>query len=144
MHSSSDTIGKIAAALALAQKQLQNPEARMWVAYEGNSFLGFAAGMPDPEVGQTWYLESLHIAEDSRGKGVGTALIQAVAKHAFDHGYEKMSVCIVRGNDRAASLYQRLGAEHHSFFLDDFNGTPSSSEKLMWNNLQQDEQHFRS
>ena len=26
MHSSSDTIGKIAAALALAQKQLQNPE----------------------------------------------------------------------------------------------------------------------
>jgi len=30
MHSSSDTIGKIATALALAQKQLQNPEKTLW------------------------------------------------------------------------------------------------------------------
>ena len=125
-------------------KQLRNPEAKIWVAYEGNSFLGFAGGIPDPEVEQTGYLESLHVAEDSRGKGVGTALIRAVKLYAHDHGYEKMSVCIVRGNDRAASLYQRLGAEHLSFFTDDFNGTPSSSEKLIWNGLQQEEHHFRS
>ena len=125
-------------------KQLQNPEARIWVAYEGNSFLGFAAGTPDPELEQTWYLESLHVAEDARGKGVGTALIRTVEQYASNHGYEKMSVCIVRGNDRAASLYQRLGAEHYSFFVDDFNGTPSSSEKLIWNRLPQDGQYFRS
>lgn len=120
-------------------EQLRNPEARIWVAYENGTFLGFAAGMPDPEVEQTWYLESLHVTEDARRKGVGTALILAVEQYAFDHGYEKMSVCIVRGNDRAASLYQRLGAEHYSFFEDDFNGTPSSSEKLIWNKLQQEE-----
>ena len=125
-------------------KQLQNPEARIWVACEGDVFLGFAAGTPDPELEQTWYLESLHVTEDARGKGIGTALIQAVKQYAYDHGYEKMSVCIVRGNDRAAALYQRLGAEHHSFFEDDFNGTPSSSEKLIWNGLQEEEQTIRS
>ena len=125
-------------------KQLQDQKARIWVAFEGESFLGFAAGTPDPELEQTWYLESLHVTEDSRGKGVGTALIQAVKQYAYDNSYERMSVCIVRGNDRAAALYQRLGAEHYSFFEDDFNGTPSASEKLIWNRLRQEEQSFRS
>jgi ribosomal protein S18 acetylase RimI-like enzyme len=125
-------------------KQLQNPEARIWVACEGETFLGFAAGMPDAELEQTWYLESLHVTGAARGKGVGTALIEAVKQYAYDNGYQKMSVCIVRGNDRAAALYQRLGAEHHSFFEDDFNGTPSASEKMIWNRLRQEEQPIRS
>ena len=131
-------------ALEKWEKQLLNPEARIWVACQGKTFLGFAAGMPDPELEQTWYLESLHVTEGARGKGVGTALIQAVKQYAYDHGYQKMSICIVRGNNRAAALYQRLGAEHHSFFEDDFNGTTSSSEKLIWNRLRQEEQPFWS
>ena len=122
-------------ALKKWEKRLQNEDSVIWTAWEGDSFLGFAAAMPDRETEQTWYLESLHVTEDARGKGVGTALIKTAAQYAHEHGYRKMSICIVRGNDSAGSLYHRLGAEHHSFFEDDFNGTVSASEKLIWDRL---------
>ena len=114
---------------------LRSPENRIWVAYEGDRFLGFAAGMPDAELEETWYLESLHVAGDARGRGVGTALIRAAAQYAREHGCRRMSVCIVRGNDRAAVLYKKLGAAHYACFTDDFGGTPSDSEKLLWERL---------
>ena len=108
---------------------------KIWVAREDEALLGFAAGMPDSDLPHTWYLESLQVEESARGKGIGTALIRAAGRFAADQGYERMSICIVRGNNRAGSLYQKLGAEHYSFFEDDFCGTPSSSEKLLWHNL---------
>ena len=116
-------------------RQLHSEKTEIWAAYEGKSFLGFASGMPDSDIGQTWYLDSLHVEKDSRGKGVGKALIQAVARYAAELGFRKMSVCIVCGNEVAGNLYQKLGAEHYSFFEDDFCGTSSSSEKLIWNEL---------
>jgi ribosomal protein S18 acetylase RimI-like enzyme len=111
------------------------PDSAIWVACEGDSFLGFSAGKPDPEISSTWYLETLQIAENSRGKGHGTALIRTNAEHASEQGFQKMSICIVRGNHQAEELYRRLGAVHYAFFEDDFCGTVSSSEKLIWNEL---------
>ena len=122
----------VSGALEKWEKHLQDGVSVIWVACERDHFLGFAAAMPDPKTEQAWYLESLHVTENARGIGVGTALIKTAAQYAYDHGYRKMSVCIVRGNDRAGSLYQRLGAEHASFFEDDFNGTVSASERLVW------------
>ena len=104
-------------------------------AYDEDVFLGFAAGMPDGELPQTWYLEALHVAEEARGKGVGTALIRTMAACAAEHGCQKMSVCIIRGNGRAEGLYRKLGAAHHAYFADDFHGTETSSEKLLWKEL---------
>ncbi len=117
------------------KEYLRHPDRRIWTAFEEARFLGFAAGMPDTEMEQTWYLDSLQVEESSRGKGVGTALIRAVSRYAEELGYRKMSICIVRGNERAGTLYRKLGAEHYSFFEDDFHGTKSSSEKLLWQGL---------
>ena len=114
---------------------IDDPEKRIWVAYQDEEFLGFAACMPDPKLPRTWYLESLHVTENARGKGIGSALIRAAGDFALQNGYEKMSVCIVRGNDRAGSLYTKLGAEHYEFFEDSFLGSPSNSEKLIWNRI---------
>ncbi len=108
---------------------------KIWVAYNGDEFLGFAAGTEDKNLADTWYLDSLHIAENARGKGVGTSLIKTMMTYAVENGYSKMSVCIVKGNDSAGNLYKRLGAKHFSDFEDDFCGTVSYSEKLLWNNL---------
>ena len=116
-------------------KALHDPEHTVLTACEGERFLGFAAGMPDAELAGTWYLESLHVEEAARGKGVGTALIRAAAALAREAGFERMSICIVRGNDGAGALYRRLGAEHLKYFEDDFAGTVSHSEKLVWNSL---------
>ena len=110
-------------------------DSELITAYEGDVFLGFAAGIPDSELEETWYLESLHVSDKAREKGVGTALIKAIAGEGYNRGFLKMSVCIVRGNDRAGDLYRKLGAEHCSYFEDDFRGTVSHSEKLIWNKL---------
>ena len=95
----------------------------------------FAAGLPDEELPQTWYLESLHVAEAARGKGVGTALIRAAARRAGEAGFTQMSVCIVRGNERADALYRTLGAAHRKYFEDAFGTERFASEKLLWETL---------
>lgn len=116
---------------------LADSENAVWIACEGEVFLGFAAGRPDLELENTWYLDSLHVASCARGKGVGTALIRTAGRHGVSQGFCSMSVCIVRGNDAAGAVYQKLGAEHFSYFEDDFCGTVSHSEKLLWRDLAQ-------
>ena len=113
----------------------EEPGAKMWAAYADGLFLGFSAGREDPELQGTWYLDSLHVTPEAQGKGVGTALIRENAAYAAGHGYSGMSVCIVRGNEKARGLYTRLGAEHDRDFEDDFCGTVSHSEKLIWKDL---------
>ena len=114
---------------------LRDGEKRVWAAYDEGVFLGFAAGMPDTELSGTWYLEALHVAESARGRGVGSALICAAAASAAQQGFTRMSVCIIRGNERAGGLYRKLGAAHYAYFEDDFHGTRTSSEKLLWEAL---------
>ena len=114
---------------------LQNPENRIWAAYDGDRFLGFSAGAADPDIPDTWLLDSLHVSKNARGKGIGTSLIRMNGAHAVKAGFSKMSICIVRGNERARSLYLKLGAVHFLYFDDSFGSTVSHSEKLIWNDL---------
>ena len=115
--------------------EFSDPKTVIWVACDGPEFLGFASATPDHKEDDTIYLESLHIMEKSRGKGTGTALIRTVAEYAKKNGYKRMSISIVKGNDRAGDLYKKLGARHDSYFKDDFSGTISCSERLIWDNL---------
>ncbi len=112
---------------------LEDPGRKLWIAVRDGAFLGFAAGREDPALPGTWYLDSLHVGRDARGQGVGTALIRAAGAYACGRGLSRMSVCIVKGNDAARKLYRGLGAEHLEDFEDDFCGTVSHSEKLVWN-----------
>ena len=107
----------------------------LFLAEESGALLGFAACKRDETLADCLYLDSLHVAAASRGRGVGRALIARVAQFARESGLRKMSVCVVRGNDRARALYVSLGARHFSCFTDDFGGTPSRSEKLLWDEL---------
>lgn len=105
---------------------------RIFIAEEADEILGFGACTADHEIENCLYIDALHVNEDSRGKGIGTKLLGTIAKYAEDEGYKKISICIVRGNDAAGDMYRNLGAVHHSFFIDDFAGTKSNSEKLIW------------
>ena len=83
------------------QEYLTKEKHRIFVAYENESFLGFSACKEDEELKNCLYLDSLHVSEISRGKGVGTKLINTVGNYAYIKGYENMSICIVKGNDKA-------------------------------------------
>lgn len=115
---------------------LANENNRMWVAFEGEKFAGFLASMPDSMSEKIWYLDSLHICEGSRGKGIGTALIKTVGRYALKNGYDKMSVCVVKGNDSAKKLYIKLGARPLLSFEDKFDNSRVNSEKLLWDDLE--------
>lgn len=114
---------------------LNNKDNKIFVAYDEDEFSGFVASKVDDEDVNWWYLDSLHVTENSRGKGIGTKLIFEVGKYAFYNNYKNMSICIVRGNDNAGNLYKKLGATHYKNFIDDFGGTKSNSEKLIWKDL---------
>ena len=111
------------------------PGRKLWVAYENDGFLGFSAGAADNNLPNTWLLDSLHVTKAARGKGVGTALIHENRTYAANNGFSRMSICIVRGNESARALYEKLGAQHYSFFDDTFGNTISHSEKLIWDQL---------
>ena len=108
----------------------------IWAAYESDLFLGFTAGKKDDELDNTWYLDSLHVCENARGRGIGTELIRTMGKYASDKGYAAMSICVVKGNDSAKSLYLRLGAVPFKDFEDNFANTSAKSEKLIWKHLE--------
>ena len=46
-----------------------------------------------------------------------------------------MSICIVKGNDKAKGLYEKMGAKYYKDCIDYFGNTQSNSEKLIWDNL---------
>jgi ribosomal protein S18 acetylase RimI-like enzyme len=117
------------------QEYLTKEKHRIFVAYENENFWGFSACKEDEELKNCLYLDSLHVSESSRGKGVGTKLINTVGSYAYIKGYEHMSICIVKGNDKAKRIYEKMGAKHYKDFIDYFGDTESNSEKLIWNNL---------
>jgi ribosomal protein S18 acetylase RimI-like enzyme len=107
----------------------------IFVAYEDEKFLGFSACKEDDEIEHCLYLDSLHVSEASRGKGIGTKLLNTVGHYAYSKSYKCMSICIVKGNSNAKDLYEKLGAKHYKDFIDYFGSTKSNSEKLIWDNL---------
>ncbi|KIS02653.1 Acetyltransferase, GNAT family [Paucilactobacillus wasatchensis] len=66
----------------------------------------------DPEAfDDEFYLDSLAVDDDYRGMGIATKLIQAVAEHAVDLGYETLGLNVDTLNPLAEKLYRRLGFE---------------------------------
>jgi aminoglycoside 6'-N-acetyltransferase len=58
------------------------------------------------------------VAPEWRGRGVGTALMQAAEDWARAHGAERMVLDLNAANEGARRLYERLGYEVHSLDMD--------------------------
>lgn len=102
---------------------------------ENGMITGFSAYKPYSGLENCLLLDSLHIMQSMQGKGIGKKLIFKTGRYARENGYEKMSICIVKGNDRAENIYAYLGAKHYKDFVDDFDGMPSDSSVLLWDDL---------
>jgi ribosomal protein S18 acetylase RimI-like enzyme len=107
--------------------QRRRAEYLQWVAGEGTMLAAVPAGDPAAEplgyamllaegVGATWDLgervgeiESLSVAPDARGQGVGRALIEAAREHFAALGFEYWGVAVVEENAGATALYERAG-----------------------------------
>jgi ribosomal protein S18 acetylase RimI-like enzyme len=98
---------------------LEDGSGRMFAAVPaadpGAAALGYAVLVTEPP-GPTWEmgertgdLQSLVVAAEARGAGIGTALIEACRDALRSAGVEYWTVAVVEANERAARLYERAG-----------------------------------
>lgn len=74
-----------------------------------NDALGIWTRYAAPVIRQNAEIRKVMVHPDARGRGLGRAVVEALTRHATDHGIEVL-VLDARGNNHAAhALYEKLG-----------------------------------
>lgn len=83
------------------------------VAIEDDEPVGFVSGieMTHPDKGTEMFLYELSVGEDHRRRGIGTALVRALAALAREHGCYGMWVGTEADNEAALATYRAAAAE---------------------------------
>jgi ribosomal protein S18 acetylase RimI-like enzyme len=88
---------------------LESPDPETYVAVAGSRLLGFTVlNLKGDFVG---YLKILCVAPESRGSGIGSALIRFAEDRIF-RDYPNVFIMCSSFNPRACALYKRLGYEY--------------------------------
>jgi GNAT superfamily N-acetyltransferase len=108
----SDTV--VATEQALRQTLFgDRPSAHVLIArYQGRP-AGFALFFPNYSTFLArpgMYLEDLFVLPEMRGRGIGSALLSAVARAALDRGCGRMEWSVLDWNEPAIAFYKRVGA----------------------------------
>jgi len=91
---------------------LASPAAAALVSEEGGRVLGMVCllRLPSTALGATVaVLEDLVVAPPARGRGIGTALLDAAVARCRDDGCARITLLTDRCNDRAQALFRRAG-----------------------------------
>ena len=104
----------VATEAALAQTLFgERPAAEVLLAEEGGRAVGFALFFQNYStfLGKPGiYLEDLFVEPAQRGKGLGKALLQAVARLAVERGCGRFEWAVLDWNTPAIGFYESLGA----------------------------------
>lgn len=95
-----------AAAVMLAAVAASDPDATP----DGYAVLGVKRSMASWEVGERiGELETLAVAAQVRGRGIGTMLLDACRERLRAEGVSHWTVAVVEANEDATRLYERVG-----------------------------------
>ncbi|WP_438293759.1 N-acetyltransferase family protein [Streptomyces sp. HUAS TT7] len=96
-----------------AARFLAAPGHVMLIAYAGGAPVGFVSGieMLHPDKGSEMCLYELAVAEAHRRRGIGRALVDALAAVARGRGCYDMWVGVDTDNDAALAAYRAAGAQ---------------------------------
>lgn len=72
------------------------------------------------------YLEDLYVRPEARGKGIGKALLQFLARHAVECGYARMEWVVLKWNTPSIEFYKAAGA----FPLEEWDTFRLTGDKL--------------
>lgn len=86
-------------AIFASRPEVEPPEGVL-LAFEGYS--SFAAA-------PIFNVHDVHVTPAARGRGLGTALIEAIAEVGREHGHAKLTLEVAASNAGAIRLYRRLG-----------------------------------
>ena len=102
------------------------------VAFTGESCVGYALFFPifkSFRGERSIFLEDLYVSPTMRGKGLGLAMLKAVARAAKEQGFVRMDWQALKWNEPAINFYKNLDAESDDENLD-FRLRGASFEKL--------------
>ena len=99
-----------------ARRFLDEPTSHLCIAYEDGVPAGFVSGVETthPDKGTELFLYELGVDERFRRRGIGTALVRALADRAREGGCYGMWVLTDRVNEAALATYRRAGAVEES------------------------------
>jgi len=79
-------------------------------------------------------MDGICVSKDARGRGIGTALLNALFAHAREGGYRGVTLDVIDSNPRARALYESLGFEagkvEHTSFLKPLLGFSSATRMV--------------
>jgi GNAT superfamily N-acetyltransferase len=93
------------------------PGAEVLIAEQDGAALGFALFFPSYSTFLArpgLYLEDLFVDPEARGRGIGLALMAALAQIALDRGYARFEWSVLDWNTPALEFYAALGARPQS------------------------------
>ncbi|MDX8346695.1 GNAT family N-acetyltransferase [Cognatiyoonia sp. IB215446] len=83
---------------------------------------------------ERFLMDGIFVAPEARGRGVGTALIDAICKEAKQRGYRQVRLDVIDTNPRARALYLHEGFEevatHHLGVLRHIFGFSASTTMI--------------
>tara|TARA_B100000945_G_scaffold317419_1_gene320263 strand:- start:720 stop:1214 length:495 start_codon:yes stop_codon:yes gene_type:complete len=107
----------------------ENSNVEVLLAFNENHVLGFALYFHTYStfLGRSGiYLEDLFVREFARGKGIGQALLQNIAKYALEIGGGRLEWSVLDWNESAINFYKKTGAKT----LDEWTTFRIDGEKL--------------
>ncbi len=113
------------------EKFLKKPSQHILVKELENKVAGFIAFSENKDQSDNLYIDSLHISQKFQRKGIGTQLLSHVLQQA-NEAQKTVTIAILKDNEKARSLYTKLGAVHFKDFSDKFEEVTTESELLIW------------
>jgi ribosomal protein S18 acetylase RimI-like enzyme len=94
-----------------ARRFLAEPGSHLCVAYEDGAPAGFVSGveLTHPDKGTELFLYELGVDERFRRRGIGAAMVRALAELGRARGCSEMWVLTDRSNEAALATYRRAG-----------------------------------
>jgi len=118
---------------ALYESVIEKPDTVLLLAFDGEELVGYALShvlaLEETWIGDTWRtghriaeLESLAVRESHRGRGIGSALLDAVDEALEAQGIRDVFVGALAGNEGALRLYARRGFRPTWLYMSRFEG----------------------
>ena len=116
--------------LAGCRTALARPGTELFVARDGASLVGFVLVAPYGFAAAP-YIASIAVAPDSRGRGIGSAMLEFIEAHFAGRGH--LFLLASSFNDRAQNVYRRHGFERVGELRDYI--VPGASEIILHKRL---------
>jgi ribosomal protein S18 acetylase RimI-like enzyme len=91
------------------QRRADPPDGAVFVVDGPDDLIALGIGTPAPGFPDAAAAYSMWVDPAERGKGLGTALIDAIKAWAKEAGYANLGLGVVTTNAQAIALYERLG-----------------------------------